>query len=614
MIEAAPRSSSDPRPHPERIPHPPPSLPPFPLPPSPHPSMMQLTHAAATRLSDLDPKVRAAAAALLCAVETSPHPRVGRCLVSMGQLQEVAARMRDKKLAVRCEAASGLLAVFRAWAAAVAAGGFSDHRDPRATWIPGKVAHAAVQDPELRRHVMDLMGHHEGFLPVGLTDKAAASIWALTFSQSDEFSRSSLKLLLRQKAVAGQVLVAWLDARQACRRSSPEDEEAERRAQAVLSHCSRMVVGRCPGLSPKAAELMHRLSQDVKDMTVLDRLAVLLDPTTATLVGGRRRRPTNACHPPSPPALKDCLSRLPGGSRTALADFVASAARLAQPNILTVAHLRALLELMSEGGATVPDASQAPKAGADWKPQGYRLTDLSAADAVTFGGAQTPPPHPETKAASGLLQLASSYAPQLTAHVLGDAAQLLLEIPALRPIPDTLLQEGPHPHSQAAAAAAAAAAAVGAVACTGVMVATLVGLLGGSAQAWGALSQQRRPQLPGQGRSRTLSRHERRPALETCMDAQPVARDRPPVVLERGAAPNQTARLRTGPTFGLCPASNRQRRTSLKHPGLQTSDRNAPADTLQEEGPVLCVPCHSELQLLHKVCTRPHPRMPVMLP
>lgn len=92
-----------------------------------------------------------------------------------------------------------------------------------------------------------------------------------------------------------------------------------------------------------------------------------------------------------------------------------------------------------------------------------------------------------------MLQLVSSYAPQLTAHVMGDAAQLLIRVPALRPIPDTLLQECADPHSQAAAAEA-----VKAVACTGVMVTTLVGLLSGSAQAWGVLSQQKRPELPDQ--------------------------------------------------------------------------------------------------------------------
>lgn len=92
-----------------------------------------------------------------------------------------------------------------------------------------------------------------------------------------------------------------------------------------------------------------------------------------------------------------------------------------------------------------------------------------------------------------MLQLVSSHAPQLTAHVMGDAAQLLIRMPTLRPIPDTLLQECSEPHSQAAAVEA-----VKGVAFTGVMVTTLVGLLSESAQAWGALSLQKRPELPDQ--------------------------------------------------------------------------------------------------------------------
>ncbi|GFH10404.1 sister chromatid cohesion protein PDS5, partial [Haematococcus lacustris] len=164
------------------------------------PVQEQVQALATERLSDPDERVRCAALRIVC--ELGQRPEVS---MTRASLNAVAGRLKDVKLSVRKEAASGCMTLFRTAAGLLAKGGLPDELDVSVLAYPARLAAAALSDPELRSHVFVLL-HSPGLVPLNTPPAAAARVWAGVWAECEATGRDALLRLLRCKAeLAGEV-------------------------------------------------------------------------------------------------------------------------------------------------------------------------------------------------------------------------------------------------------------------------------------------------------------------------------------------------------------------------------------------------------------------------
>jgi hypothetical protein len=164
---------------------------------------LEVVRAVVGRLFDVDESVRRAATAAVAALLVA-RPQLAASTHTEGRgsvLSCLMARLRDKKLAVRREAATHLAALTRSWAAAsvgasaeepgaaaAAAGGAAAGAAPSTHMvlaIPLVICNLAVRDVELGVHVFDTV-FRSGIFPAKLAPGQVAHLWALMWQQAGE--------------------------------------------------------------------------------------------------------------------------------------------------------------------------------------------------------------------------------------------------------------------------------------------------------------------------------------------------------------------------------------------------------------------------------------------
>ncbi|GFR39817.1 hypothetical protein Agub_g309, partial [Astrephomene gubernaculifera] len=136
--------------------------------------------------------------------------------------QDVAARLRDRKIAVRREAVVGLLAAWRDACMALVQGCLSLPGLVRSVgWVPARLCSEAVKDVELRPHVMAALAAAggaaqqqqgaaggaaggvrggAGLLPSAMGQQLGAAVWAALWQSYDTADRTAVRKLLALKA------------------------------------------------------------------------------------------------------------------------------------------------------------------------------------------------------------------------------------------------------------------------------------------------------------------------------------------------------------------------------------------------------------------------------
>lgn len=129
------------------------------------------------------------AALPLTAVQSHPELAGSKATEGRGSvLSCLIGRLRDKKAAVRREAASQAAAVMRAWVLASAADPGSAPRIEMILGIPLVLCNLAVRDTELGTHTFDVV-FRAGIFPAKLPPADVARYWALLWKQAGKDGR-----------------------------------------------------------------------------------------------------------------------------------------------------------------------------------------------------------------------------------------------------------------------------------------------------------------------------------------------------------------------------------------------------------------------------------------
>ncbi|GLC58277.1 hypothetical protein PLESTB_001340900 [Pleodorina starrii] len=407
--------------------------------------------AARDRLHDFDDRVRAAACRGLCSLAAAaaagqPPPAAttgagspaaagaaapppvlyDNDLVSV--LQDVAARLRDRKVTVRKEAAVGLLVAWRGACTAVQQGALSLSGLVRSVgWVPARLCTEALRDTELRPHLMAHLAaplspqqllHHPhsaagaggaragaGMLPPALGQRLGAAVWAALWASYSEAERTAVRKMLALKAQLASELQQLVELRRQLRAASggtgtgaeAEGEGGGEQATASVQRFKRRLAVLCRSLAREAggpggsatrgSEQLQSLVESAKDNFFWDRLSELALP-------GARPETLAA-------ARKDALSRLPnGGSKSPAADLITRISHTAQATLLSPSHvagLMAALDAAADGGGGAAAADSELLAAA-------RLAVVAAKSAPALCAAAMPtvvgivtaePPRPE---------------------------------------------------------------------------------------------------------------------------------------------------------------------------------------------------------------------------
>ncbi|GBF94053.1 hypothetical protein Rsub_07321 [Raphidocelis subcapitata] len=299
------------------------------------------------RLMDTDDKVRISACKAVCAIATA-HPGTvpdnsaaavagtPRGSPVPASLEDVAARMRDLKPAVRRAAAIGLLALLRSRvnkAGLDAAEGL--------LWIPARALLCACSDVQLR-HELETGFWREGLLGPSAAPGLAAQAWARAWRAAQPAEATALLALLAAKASLQFDALAFLELRRMLGGTEGDQRAA---LHARLDAAARKVARHLP--DPARAEQQLAALRDVKD----NRVAAAL---LAALALGARSEATAR-------AATDALQRV--GSKSALAEFLRTLLAYAQPSLLPPEVIASLLELA---------AGQLPAPGGGRPQQGGR--------------------------------------------------------------------------------------------------------------------------------------------------------------------------------------------------------------------------------------------------
>lgn len=168
-----------------------------------------VANAVATRLQDPDERLRAAAAAALCAI-AAEHPSAVRAR----HFEALVNRLRDRRLPVRKEVAGQVARLVRAWclrleeAAAAAPPGAPPPDGGAASGLPRRQAVvelavglcnlACTRDAEVAAHIMEVV-FRGGVFPARLPPAAAAAWWGAMWAVAGGAGGGSLRTLLRGK-------------------------------------------------------------------------------------------------------------------------------------------------------------------------------------------------------------------------------------------------------------------------------------------------------------------------------------------------------------------------------------------------------------------------------
>lgn len=125
--------------------------------------------------------------AALPAVQAHPELAGSRATEGRGTvLSCLIGRLRDKKAAVRREAASQAAAVMRSWVQASTTDPASAPRLEMVLGIPLVLCNLAVRDTELGAHILDVV-FRAGIFPAKLAPADVARLWALLWKQAGEW-------------------------------------------------------------------------------------------------------------------------------------------------------------------------------------------------------------------------------------------------------------------------------------------------------------------------------------------------------------------------------------------------------------------------------------------
>ncbi|KAG2501809.1 hypothetical protein HYH03_000309 [Edaphochlamys debaryana] len=393
----------------------------------------QVLKVARQRLQDLDERVRASACRVLCAIAAgaaagqpaSTVVAAAAAAVAQGQrgkagakaalaaataadaeaaagagpsgpplfddevltaLQEVGrGRLQDIKPSVRRDAASGLLAAWRAGCGALAQGALSMHSLVQCLgWVPARLCLVAAQQPDVRADLMALLakpspapsaqhshgkqggskggaaaGGGVGLVPSSLGQRQGADVWAALWASYNETEQAAVRLLVGFKAEAGRALAQLVATRrraaEAAKAATGADgvqvTELRQRLDRRMVLCCRelaRLLGGNDAAAARAFEQLRGLVAEAKDGFLWDKLEQLSQPhrSPETLAALR----------------KDALSRLPsGGSKAPTADLITRISLLAQPTVLSPAHVSGLLAgLEASAAAANPAAATSP--------------------------------------------------------------------------------------------------------------------------------------------------------------------------------------------------------------------------------------------------------------
>ena len=156
-----------------------------------------VAEAVATRLQDHEERLRAAAAAALCAI-AAEHPLA----VRTAHYEVLLNRLRDKRLGVRKEVASQISKLVKAWClraedgTAARAGGV--RRRFVVQLVLGLCRLAMTQDTELAAYILDDL-FKTGVFPARLPPASAAGWWGLAWKEAGAAGQASLGALLKDK-------------------------------------------------------------------------------------------------------------------------------------------------------------------------------------------------------------------------------------------------------------------------------------------------------------------------------------------------------------------------------------------------------------------------------
>ncbi|KAG2444766.1 hypothetical protein HXX76_001510 [Chlamydomonas incerta] len=351
----------------------------------------QVLGAARARLHDLEDKVRAAACRAICALATAaaagppasllppggpaPPPLLDNDLLALLR-EEVAPRLRDRKIGVRREAAAGLLAAWRGACTSLQQGAMNMPGLVRTVgWVPARLCADLVRDLELRPHLMALLAAPApaggagagagggakaakggvGLLPASLGQRVGSAVWAALWASYAAQDRAAVRKALALKARAALLLQELVELRGQIRAAArAEDEARVQKLKPRLVHvCAELsaAAGGPPEGQARGSEQLVRLVGEARDSFLFDRLAQLAAPTASAEAAAAAR--------------KDALSRLPGGgSKAPVADLITRLATAAAPTLLAPSHVAGLIAALDSGGGAAAAAGDGAGAAA----------------------------------------------------------------------------------------------------------------------------------------------------------------------------------------------------------------------------------------------------------
>ncbi|KAL4458690.1 hypothetical protein ABPG75_013555 [Micractinium tetrahymenae] len=319
-----------------------------------------IVRAAVGRLYDVDDGVRKAAVAAVGAL-LQRRPGLASSQHTEGRgpvLGCLVARLRDKKMAVRREAAAQLGSLLRGWVLLAAES--PAHAPPRSVIlsIPLVLCNIAVRDTELGAHIFDTV-FRAGVFPPKLPPAETARWWAAMWRQAGEEHRPMLVRILQGKAAMQrqvQLLVALRGAAKDKRASSLAGAGSSMGAGAAGAPApsgSLLTAGggaAGQGADPEARlqGLVHDLAAVLKDVSRPEEgLQKLLEQKDNHIFKGLSTLATLGCpFKDAVAAGKDVMQRV--GSKGPAADLTRALVARLTPNLLPPEVLQAAMEAAAQ--------------------------------------------------------------------------------------------------------------------------------------------------------------------------------------------------------------------------------------------------------------------------
>ncbi|KAL4420139.1 hypothetical protein ABPG77_010355 [Micractinium sp. CCAP 211/92] len=321
-----------------------------------------IVQAAVGRLHDVDDGVRKAAVGAVGALlQRRPALASSQHTEGRGQvLGCLVARLRDKKMTVRREAATQLGGLLRCWVQLAAES--PAHAPPRGAIlsIPLVLCNIAVRDTELGAHIFDSV-FRAGIFPPKLPPAEAARWWAAMWRQAGEEHRPMLVRILQGKAAVQRQVQLVVALRGAAK---------DKRASSLAGAGSSMGAGAAGGPAPSGSlltaggggggagqagdpearlqSLVHELAAVLKDVSRPEEgLQKLLEQKDNHIFKGLSTLATFGCpFKDAVAAGKDVMQRV--GSRGPAADVTRALVARLTPSLLSPEVLQAAMEAAAQ--------------------------------------------------------------------------------------------------------------------------------------------------------------------------------------------------------------------------------------------------------------------------